>query len=295
MRLLERGFAGDLTEGEQLHRHCSLKVGGPAALFAVAKNIEDLEILLRSLEEMDVPWFLLGGGTNVLFANGGYAGCVAALGAMFSEIRREENTVLFTGASAALPEVVARTGDLGLTGLECLAGIPGSVGGAVRMNAGNRNGEISQMLEEVHVFKGKRARWVKKVALGFDYRSSGIQEGEIILAARFRLARSSPSAVHSKIREQIQKKRESQPLDVPSAGCWFRNPEGDSAGRLIDEAGMKGISCGGAVVSRIHANFLVNAGGATSEDFLALAKKVKESVLERIGIRLEEEVRVIHG
>lgn len=294
-QLLEQGFKGELIENEPLCDHCSLKVGGPASLFAVASNVADLRIITRSLKRENMPWILLGSGTNILFANGGYPGCVIKLGKDFAGVHLEDDTVIFAGSSALLPVLVGRTGDEGLAGLECVAGIPGTVGGAVLMNAGTRAGEVSEMLEEVQVFRGGKTRWIRQEDLGFSYRRSGIREGNIILAARFRLTRSSHGAVHTKIREQILGRRNTQPLGTQSAGCWFRNPEGDSAGRLIDKAGLKGTSRGGARISEVHANFFVNMGGATADDFLWLAGQVRESVLKRFGVHLEEEVRVING
>jgi UDP-N-acetylmuramate dehydrogenase len=238
---------------------------------------------------------VLGGGTNTLFANGGFAGCVVKLGDGFSKMQLEKETVLFAGASVQLQTLVTRTGEEGLSGLECIAGIPGTVGGAVRMNAGSGSGDISGVIEEAQVYSGGRIQWLKNRELGFAYRHSEIHEGDVILGTRFRLTRSAPETVQENISERIAGRRRSQPLGVPSAGCWFRNPEGDSAGRLIDEAGMKGARMGGAIVSEVHANFLVNKGGATANDFLSLAHQIRESVGLRFGVWLEEEVRVIDG
>lgn len=295
LELGARGFKGALKQGEPLSGHCSLKVGGPARLLAVAEDQEDLETVVAFLEGKSIAWMVLGEGTNTLFVNGGFAGCVVKLGGGFSRISVEGNADILAGASAPLQALVARTGDEGLAGLECLAGIPGTVGGAVRMNAGTGSGEIASALTEARVYSGGTVQWRPKGEMGFAYRRSGIGAGEIVLAARFRLTPSAPDAVRAAIGEQLSRKRKTQPLGVPSAGCWFRNPEGDSAGRLIDRAGLKGARIGGACVSEIHANFFVNTGGATAEDFLTLAGKVRESVRSRFSVRLEEEVQVIHG
>jgi UDP-N-acetylmuramate dehydrogenase len=179
--------------------------------------------------------------------------------------------------------------------MECLAGIPGTVGGAISMNAGTREGEISDVIHEIRVFDGENIYWLPSEKLGFSYRSSNLPETCVILEARFGLAPSDEKEVRSRIRALKEKRKETQPSGLPSAGCWFRNPEGDSAGRLIDEAGMKGEKCGGAQVSEVHANFLVNLGGATTSDFLTLAERVKATVHKRFGIMLEEEVRIIDG
>ncbi|UCG38084.1 MAG: UDP-N-acetylmuramate dehydrogenase, partial [bacterium] len=293
--ILDRGYSGQLAMGEPLHRHCSLRVGGAAGLFAVPESTGDLRVLMESLGRDAIPWILIGGGTNVVFSNGGYSGCVVRLGEEFSRVRREEETLVTAGAAAALPRLVTFAGREGLAGLECLAGIPGSVGGAVRMNAGTREGEIGDVVEQVQIFDGREPQWIPGQEMGFSYRRTILPEDRVILAVRLRLRAETGEAVRSRVAQQMERRRTSQPTGVASAGCWFRNPEGDSAGRLIDAAGMKGVRCGGAQVSPVHANFLVNTGGATAADFLALAGKVKETVHERFGISLEEEVRIIHG
>lgn len=294
-KVREKGFAGKLTEAEPLHRHVSLRAGGQAALFAVCDGMEDIVTLLGCLEEEGVPWILLGGGTNMVFANGGYGGCVVRLGGQFARVQREGDSMLLTGAAVPLPAVVASSAENGLAGVECLAGIPGTVGGAVFMNAGTRSGQIADVVHEVRLFDGKDARWVPGRELDFSYRSSGIPEGNIILDVRIKLTPSSRREVRLRIKAQADRRQGTQPSGVPSAGCWFKNPVGDSAGRLIDEAGLKGERCGGAQVSEVHANFLVNLGGATTSDFLTLAEKVRGTVHERFGVMLLEEVRIIHG
>lgn len=295
VRLREKGFAGEILEKEPLARHCSLRVGGEAALMAVPGNMEGLRLVTEALAESGERWLVLGGGTNVLFSNGGFAGCVIRMGKGFSQIRMEGETGIFAGASALLSSLVVFAGERGLEGLECLSGIPGTVGGGVRMNAGTASGEIADTLQSADLLRGSAESRIGREEMGFSYRSSLLREGDVILGATFHLRASTPGIVLERIREQISRRKKSQPLGMPSAGCWFRNPEGDSAGRLIDEAGMKGVRCGGAQVSPVHANFLVNAGGATARDFLDLAERVREAVRERFGIILEEEVQVVHG
>jgi len=292
-KIRKRGFLGDLLEAEPLNRHLHLKTGGLAALLAIPESTEDVIELLEFLKLEGVPWVLLGGGTNVVFTNGGYQGCVVRLGRRFARMKVEDDSVLLTGAAATLTSAVEASAADGLAGMECLAGIPGTVGGAVFMNAGTREGEISDVIREVRVFDGEGIHWLPAEKLGFSYRSTKLPENHVILEARFGLAPSDEEEVRSRIRVLKQKRKETQPAGLPSAGCWFRNPEGDSAGRLIDEAGMKGERCGGAQVSEVHANFLVNLGGASTSDFLTLAERVKTTVHERFGIMLQEEVRII--
>lgn len=294
-KIRKRGFLGDLMESEPLSRHLYLKTGGLAALFAIPESTEDIIELLEFFKMEGVPWVLLGGGTNVVFTNGGYSGCVVRLGRRFARVKVEDDSMLLIGAAAPLNAAVEASAANGLAGMECLAGIPGTVGGAVSMNAGTREGEISDVIHEIRVFDGENIYWLPSEKLGFSYRSSNLPETCVILEARFGLAPSDEKEVRSRIRALKEKRKETQPSGLPSAGCWFRNPEGDSAGRLIDEAGMKGEKCGGAQVSEVHANFLVNLGGATTSDFLTLAERVKATVHKRFGIMLEEEVRIIDG
>jgi len=294
-RIRDRGFQGELKLAEPLCRHLSLKTGGPAALFAEPDTLEDVTVLLACLEEESVPWVILGGGTNTVFTNGGYRGCVVRLGRQFTGLQVEEDSILLSGAALALASVVESAAQRGLSGMESLAGIPGTIGGAVFMNAGTRNGNIADVIREVRLFDGKASRWEPSERLGFSYRSSRIPEGNIILDARLQLTPSSSKEVRSRMKVWIEQRKKTQPSGLPSAGCWFRNPAGDSAGRLIDEAGMKGESFGRAQVSEVHANFLVNLGGASTSDFLGLARKVRKRVHERFGVMLQEEVTIIDG
>ena len=294
-KIRERGFLGDLMESEPLSRHLYAGAGGPASLFAIPESTEDVVELFTCLDREGVPWFLLGGGTNVIFANGGYPGCVVHLGRRFARIKVQDDSMILAGASAGLSEVVETSAAKGLAGMECLAGIPGTVGGAVVMNAGTRSGEISDVLHEVRIFSGEEIVWLPAEKLGLSYRSSILPETSVILEARFGLAPATEDDVRSRIRILKENRGATQPLDMPSAGCWFKNPAGDSAGRLIDEAGLKGERCGGAQVSEVHANFLVNLGGASASDFITLAQRVREAVREQFGVVLEDEVRVIHG
>jgi UDP-N-acetylmuramate dehydrogenase len=217
-KIREKGFTGELKESEPLYRHLSLRVGGPAALFAVPDTTEDIIVLLKSLEEDGLPWVLLGGGTNVVFANGGYGGCVIQLGAEFARIQEENEARLLAGAAVSLPALVAGTAEKGLSGLECLAGIPGSVGGAVFMNAGTKSGEIADVIRDVRLLNGKDDRWVPREDLQFSYRSSGISQDNIVLAARLDLLSSSADEVRTRIRAESEQRRQTQPAGLPSAG-----------------------------------------------------------------------------
>jgi len=292
--LRDLGFAGGLLEGEPLSRHCSLGVGGAAALYAVAGDERDLQILCRSLDRSGAPWMVAGAGTNLLFPDGGYPGCVVRLGGEFDRCEFAGAGVLEAGAGFATPGLVARASGEGLTGVEFAAGIPGTVGGALRMNAGTREGDMGRAVAEIQYLHQGRLLWRGRGDLAFAYRSLVLPREAVITRARFALAPDDPRTVRERVEMSRAGRKKTQPKEA-SAGCWFRNPPGDSAGRLIEAAGLKGLRVGGAEVSRVHANFLVRRGPATAEDFLSLARKVREGVADRFGVLLAEEVHVVHA
>lgn len=290
--LQKRGFSGMMSEKEPMSRHCSLRVGGPARLFAEPSNTEDLNLLVDVLTAGQMSWCVIGGGTNVMFANGGYNGCAIKLGKDFADVRIGEDGVLVTGAAALTSALLGASTRAGLSGLEFLAGIPGTVGGALRMNAGSVGADISSVVTRIRVLSGGRVSWIDRDGLVFSYRKLDLPEGVILLGGEFRLKNDTPDSVASRIEAERKRRRKTQPVGTFNAGCWFRNPEGESAGKLIDLAGLKGKAVGGARVSHVHANFFVNTGGAKAADFIRLAESVKESVREAFGVDLEEEVHV---
>ncbi|UCF30117.1 MAG: UDP-N-acetylmuramate dehydrogenase [bacterium] len=293
--LREAGFSGRLSEGEPLSQHCSLRVGGPAALYAEPEEMRDLETLLSALGERDLPWMILGGGTNVLFPDGGYPGCVVRLQGSFREFDVDEEGEVDAGAGAATQVLFAAAARIGLTGMEFAAGIPGTLGGAVRMNAGTGTGSIADVVQRIQILKGGILSWKEREELAFAYRRLTLSPGSVITRVNLKLARDDARAVLARGNRIMEGRRSSQPLELPSAGCWFLNPRDDSAGRLIEKAGLKGRRIGGAEVSAVHANFLVNVGGAASSDFIELAEEIRTAVRKKFGILLEEEVQVVQG
>ncbi len=293
------GFGGELRAGEPMARHGSLGVGGTAALYAVPRDEGELALLLARLQRDQVRHLPLGGGTNLLVPDQGFPGCLVRLGEGFKQttLLAEEGDGLRLEAGGAVPTpgLLARCGSEGWAGVEFLAGIPGTLGGAARMNAGTREGEMAQAVTEMRVWQEGRSRWLPARVLRFSYRSLDLPPGAFITALRFRLRREEASRVRGRVEEAIARRRATQPR-LPSLGCWFRNPQGpgggDSAGRLIEAAGLKGARVGGAVVSPLHANFLVREGEATASDFLALAEKVKSAVAAKSGVALQEEIHV---
>ncbi len=294
-RLRSNDFGGLLAEREHMSRHCSLKAGGQAAVLAIPGDADDLLTLLGTLKDSDVPWLIIGGGTNVIFTEDEYRGCVIRLGEGFSSMVIREDGQGEIGAACSTAKVLAAAVDKGFSGLEFAAGIPGTVGGAVRMNAGTHDGDFSGICTEVQIAQGDQVFWTARETLDFSYRRFELSPGAVITGIRVALTREDPRIVADRVDRVQSRRKKTQPLGLPSAGCWFLNPEGDSAGRLIDAAGMKGERIGGAEVSDVHANFLVNRGGAKSEDFVALADRIKTAVYDRFGVKLQEEVQLVGG
>jgi UDP-N-acetylmuramate dehydrogenase len=257
-----------------------LGVGGPAALFVVPEKPEPLAAALARLTAAGVPFDYLGAGSNLLVADSGPSFVVIAAEALAAEPQIAGETVR-VGAGYHLPRLVQRLQKAGLAGLEFAEGIPGSVGGSIRMNAGWHEGEI-----------GKRVASVVTVTQEmFAYRSSPGLRGRFIAAATLKLNSDDPKAIAARMRGYRDRRVKSQPAGARNAGCIFKNPPGEYAGRLIEECGLKGRAVGGAVVSEIHANFVVNRGGATFNDVATLIDTIRAEVLARTGIELETEVR----
>ena len=290
---LRARFPGvELLENEPMKNHISFRLGGPAALLLQPGTAEEAAALLRFLRERGVPAFVMGNGTNLLFPDEGYDGAVvrtARLAAM-----TEAAGVVTAGCGALLSRLAVFARDRGLTGLEFAHGIPGSLGGAVMMNAGAYGGEIKDVVfETLYLSRDGETRLCRGVEHDFGYRHSRFTEGELVLEARLRLTPGEPEAIGAKMAELAAKRRASQPLDLPSAGSAFKRPQTGYAAALIDQAGLKGLRVGGAQVSEKHAGFIVNAGGATCADVLRLMELVRERVLADSGVELEPEIRVV--
>ncbi len=277
---------------EPMARHTSWRVGGPADLFCAPRTVDALAALLRGLPKK-TPVYFLGLGSNLLVRDGGIRGLVVATNALERELRLVDGTLV--RASAGLPcALLARQCVRWKVGPAAFfAGIPGSVGGALAMNAGAFGGETWAAVERVETIdrRGER-RWRARDEYTVGYRSVQGPADEWFLGAEFRFE-SDPAADEMEIRRLLAQRAASQPLRVPSCGSVFRNPPGDHAGRLIEAAGMKGATHGGAMVSPKHANFIVNTGGATAADIEALILKVQEEVERQFGVRLEPEVRIV--
>ena len=298
--LRERCPEMELRVNEPMSKHTTFRIGGPAALMALPRTMEEVQTVLKTAAELGVEPFFLGNGSDLLVADRGYPGFIVKLAGEFEEIcfcpAPKGGTPQLTAGGAALLSTLSKTAlHWGLTGLEFAGGIPGSVGGAVTMNAGAYGGEMAQVLESVTFLDEAGEVCTLPVSeCGFGYRKSIFSQRKcLILRARFRLEQGDGYAIKARMDELTAKRREKQPLEYPSAGSMFKRPPGHFAAALIDQCGLKGLTVGGAQVSEKHAGFVVNRGGATCGDVLALVDQVKEEVLRQTGVELEMEVKVL--
>ena len=284
-----------VTLDEPLSRHTSYRIGGPAALFVRANDYAALTRTLEVLEAEGVRWVLLGKGSNILADDAGYDGCVICLGDQFARINVSEGECLITaGAGAALSRVVSEAMRASLSGLEPCAGIPGTLGGALSMDAGTRREWIGQRVRDLVVLRpGKGLFRYAGSEIDWGYRTTSLPGSEIILEATLALDRSDKDIIAIEMDERLHRRRATQPLSLPSCGSVFRNPPDHSVGKLIEECGLSGLSQGGAQISTTHANFIVNTGRATASDVLSLISRAHDAVLERHGIDLACEVKFL--
>ena len=295
IRDIAAAFPGlERRENEPLSRHTSFRIGGPAALMLLPGSVEELSGLCVFLKGRGVRPFLLGNGTNLLFPDEGLSRVVVKTAPGTGSVAVEGDRVS-AGAGATLAKTAAEALAAGLTGLEFAHGIPGSVGGGVVMNAGAYGGELKDVIAETEILDEDMTRRVLRGAEhDFSYRHSVFSGRDcVVLRSVFALTPGDPEVIAARMRELADKRRASQPLDMPSAGSTFKRPQGGYAAALIDEAGLKGFSVGGAQVSPKHAGFVVNTGGATCGDVLRLIAHIQKTVSDRTGILLEPEVRII--
>ena len=278
---------------EPLAKHTSFRIGGPAKRMAFPKTAEELIVLDGFARELGVRTIVLGNGTNVLFPDEGIDAAVIATGEM-ARIERDGET-LAADAGVSLARLATVAWQEGLTGLEFAHGIPGSLGGGVVMNAGAYDGALSDVLSEVTALFPDGVRTIGVEDLRFSYRHSLFTEqpDAVALRAKVRLRTGERDAIKARMDELMAKRRASQPLEYPSAGSTFKRPTGYFAGRLIEDAGLKGASVGGAQVSPKHAGFVINTGGATCADVLGLIETIQKTVYDAAGVMLEPEVRII--
>lgn len=283
-----------IKEEEPMRLHTTFRVGGPARFFVMPKTAEELQGIIACCRETQVPYYIIGNGSNLLVSDQGYEGVVVQIFKEMNEIRIEGEEIV-AQAGALLSAVAARAAEASLTGFEFAAGIPGTLGGACVMNAGAYGGEMKDILSSVRVMEREgQIRELPAHELALSYRHSCVPErGLTVLSARLTLRKGEEGKIRARMEELSAARREKQPLEYPSAGSTFKRPEGYFAGKLIQDAGLKGYSVGGAQVSEKHAGFVINRNQATPEDIRALIEEVQKRVWETSGVCLEPEVKFL--
>ena len=285
-----------LRHNVPMRNYTTMGVGGPALALAQPETAEELGAILRVCRDNKLPYYVMGAGSNLLFLDEGYSGVVIKLGSSFKSFEFPEASLLRAGAAAPLHQALEAALGHNLGGLECLAGIPGTVGGAVWMNAGSFGRSVGQMVEAVsYVSAEGQAERVRADNLRFSYRRlNGLPQGAVITGADFRLEAGNAEDIKALIQKNLDARAARHPKGVRSAGSVFKNPPDEPAGRIIEECGLKGLTVGGAQVSEKHANFIINPSGeASAADVLNLVRKIVIEVRERRGLILEPEIRII--
>ena len=286
---------GNILEQEPLANHTTMKIGGPADLFIEPSSIENIEKAMKVIKENKLPWRAIGRGSNLLVSDDGIEGVVLKLGKGLDHLEIN-GTEVKAGAGVSLVSLSVKISKKGYAGLEFASGIPGSVGGAVYMNAGAHDSDMSAILKQVHVlFEDGTLAWLSKEEMEFSYRTSLLQKKKpgIVLEAIFQLEEGNRSEIVERMQNNKNYRKDTQPYNLPCAGSIFRNPLPRHAGRLVEGAGLKGHSIGGAQISPMHGNFIVNTGHASAADVEALIQHAKDTVYSKYEIELETEVEII--
>ena len=278
---------------ESLKKHTTYKIGGPADLMIFPKSKQDLIKVVEIINENKIQLTILGSGSNVLVSDNGIRGAVISLKNSLKQIEVDDN-ILYAECGTMLGKIVKHAVKNNLIGLENLNGVPGTLGGALIMNAGAWGGEISENLIHVEVINSKsEIQKIQKKDLNFSYRQSSFNKDDILLSAKFNLKKADKDIIKENFIEAQSGRKKSQPLNKRSAGSLFKNPKNNSAGKLLDEAGLKGYSVGDAKISEKHANFFINVGDATSKDMLMLIKKAHKEVKDKFNVNLSLEVKLM--
>lgn len=295
LRELNEYQVGTVKKDEELARHTTMKIGGPADLFIEPTSIEGLKKTMQLVQKYRVNWRAIGRGSNLLVSDQGIEGVVIKLGNNLKDMKLD-GTQLTVGAGYSIVALAVLISKKGLSGLEFASGIPGSVGGAVYMNAGAHGSDISKILTDAHIlFEDGSLQWLTNDEMDFSYRTSVLQKKRpgIVVEARFQLTEGDKEQIVAVMQKNKDYRKVTQPYDSPCAGSIFRNPLPHFAGKLIEEAGLKGFQIGGAQISEMHGNFIVNAGNAKAFDVLQLIEYVKKTIMEKYNIQMETEVEII--
>lgn len=285
----------NIIEDADMREYTSFKAGGYASLLVIPSGKNELKFALKTLYAAQMPYMIMGNGSNILVRDGGYKGTLIKLGEPFAFIRTDKD-IIHAGCGALMSQVANEALKKGLGGFEFAGGIPGSIGGAVFMNAGAYGGEMKDIIKCVNVISrdGEREYEMVPEKLQLEYRHSIFCDScDIIESVKIKLHEESKDKIKSMMKELTERRNNKQPLSLPSAGSFFKRPKGYYAGRLIEDAGLKGLTVGGAQVSQLHAGFIVNKGGATASDIIELMHMVQATVMDKYGVMLEPEVRII--
>ena len=278
---------------ESLKKHTTYGIGGPADLMIFPKSKQDLIKVIEIINENKIQLTILGSGSNILVSDNGIRGAVISLKNSLKQIE-VDNNILYAECGTMLGKIVKHAVKNNLIGLENLNGVPGTLGGALIMNAGAWGGEISENLIHVEIINSKsEIQKIQKKDLNFSYRQSSFNKDDILLSAKFNLKKADKDIIKENFIEAQSGRKKSQPLNKRSAGSLFKNPKNNSAGKLLDEAGLKGFSIGDAKISEKHANFFINDGDATSKDMLMLIKKAHKEVKDKFNVNLSLEVKLM--
>lgn len=286
---------GKVKENEPLANHTTIKIGGPAEIFIEPSSIENLQKTMEAILNNNVKWRAIGRGSNLLVSDKGIEGAVIKLGSGLDHIKIEDTKVK-AGGGVSLISLAAMISKKGISGFEFAGGIPGSVGGAVYMNAGAHGRDISKILSSAHIlFSDGTMEWLSNEEMEFSYRTSVLQKKRpgIVTEAVFELEEGEKDLIAAEMQKNKDYRRNTQPWNYPCAGSIFRNPLPNYAGRLIETAGLKGYSIGGAKISEMHGNFIVNNGNATAEDVLTLIQYIKDKIFDLYEVKMETEVEII--
>ncbi|KPL07552.1 hypothetical protein AMJ86_04135 [bacterium SM23_57] len=290
---LTGGFQGRIAQQESLAKHTTYQIGGPADLWIEPDNLQSLQIALGTIAKLEIPYLIIGEGSNLLISDRGLQGVAVKLGKGFNYIKNQGNK-LFAGAATTIKELSQKALDLNLDGLASICGIPGALGGGIVMNAGAYGANLSDHLDWVETIEpGGSLHRMKKKDITFSYRRADELQGKIVTAMSFQLTRGNREAIQTEMNRVERLRSRHQPLEWPSAGSVFKRPPGDYAGRILEEVGAKGFSIGGAEVSTKHANFIINRGSATAADVLAVIKELRRRVRDSYGIELEMEIKKV--
>ena len=288
---LKKHIKGKILINEPLKNHTTFRIGGAADIMIIPEDVESLINIIKIANDNNIAWFVMGNGSNILVSDEGYRGIIIKICKAINYIKIEGNKIV-AGAGVILPYLSVYAAKNGLGSLEHLAGIPGTLGGAVVMNAGSCKEEIGNVVEEVKIINSEgEIETLSKEDLKFGYRYSSLQNGsKIVLEVKLKLKKENPDVIKDRIRKILKKRREKFPLKYPNAGSIFKKPKDAYAGELIEKAGCKGLKVGDAKVSEKHANFIINLGNAKAKDVLFLLKKVRKRVYDKFGILLEPEI-----